>query len=100
MFTVKEFTDADLVWMKFILGNRSVRDRTHDYDIVTGPTANDDTSVVLKAYFDGLYGDIDSGTAIETALRLIEADKLPPQIYFSDNESVKLLNQRGQVQKI
>jgi len=99
-FTVKDFTDADLTWMKFVLANRRVKGRTHDYNIVIGPTADDDTSLVLKAYFTGLYGDIDSLIAIETALRLIEADKLPPQIYFSDNESVKLLKQKGQVQKL
>ena len=99
-FNVKEFTEADLVWMKFVLGNRNVKGRIHDYNIVTGPTADDDTSVVLKAYFGGLYGHIDSQRAIETALDLIEADKLPPQIYFADNESVRILEQKGQVEKL
>jgi len=98
-FSVMEFKEADLTWMRFVLSNRKVRERTHNYDIVTGPTANDDTSVVLKAYFGGLYGDIDSSEAITTALRLIEADKLPPQIYFAANESTKTLKQKGRAQK-
>ena len=96
-FNIKEFKDADLTWMEFVLANRKVRDRSHNYDVVSGPTADDDTSIVLKAYFGGLYGDIGSTSAIETALRLIEADKLPPQIYFSNNSATKFLTQKGQV---
>ena len=96
-FSVKEFKDADLAWMEFVLANRKVRERSHDYDVVLGPTANDDTSIVLKAYFSGLYGDIGSTGAIETALRLIEADKLPSQIYFANNSATKFLTQKGQV---
>lgn len=99
-FRVKEFKEADLIWMRFILSNRKVRERAHSYDIVKGPTANDDTSVVLKAYFGGLYGDIDDNEAITTALRMIEADKLPPQIYFANNRSTKFLKMKGQAKNI
>ena len=95
-FNVKEFPDADLEWVKFVLANRKVRERAHNYDVVIGPTADDDTSIVLKAYFGGFYGDIGSSKAIETALTLIEADKLPPQIYFASNHAVKSLMQKGQ----
>ena len=96
-FSVKEFKDADLIWMEFVLANRKARECSHEYDVVLGPTANDDTSIVLKAYFGGLYGDIGSIEAIETALRLIEADKLPSQIYFANNSATKFLTQKGQV---
>ena len=99
-FNVLEFKEADLIWMQFVLSNRKVRERAHDYDIVIGGTADDDTSVVLKAYFGGLYGDVGSDEAIATALRLIEADKLPPQIYFANNASTKFLYQKGGAVKI
>ena len=97
-FDVKEFKDADATWMEFVLANRKVRERSHNHDVVLGPTADDDTSIVLKAYFGGLYGDIGSKKAIETALNLIEADKLPPQIYFANNYAAKFLIRKGQVQ--
>jgi hypothetical protein len=96
-FNLKEFKDADLIWMEFILANRKVRERSHNYDVVLGPTANDNTSIVLKAYFGGLYGDVGSTKAIETALEMIEADKLPPQIYFANNSATKFLTRKGQV---
>jgi hypothetical protein len=99
-FTVKEFAVADLDWMRFILANRRVRGRSHSYDIVIGPTANDDTSLVLKSYFSGLYGDVESERAVQLALDLIEAENLPEQIYFGSNDATACLKQKGTVQKI
>jgi len=99
-FKVKEFADANFEWVQFVLGNRKVRERTHDFDIVVGPTANDDTMVVLNAYLDGLYGEIGSVDALNILLKNIEAENLPGQIYFSNNESTRFLTQIGQVEKL
>ena len=95
-FNVKDFVDADLEWVQFVLGNRKVRDRAHDYDIVMGPTADDDTMVVINAYLDGLYGGIGDEDALKTLLKNIEAENLPGQIYFSNNESTAILTLKGQ----
>jgi len=48
----------------------------------------------------GFYGDVGSDTAISTAVKMIEAEKLPPQIYFARNEATTILKQKGQVSKI
>jgi hypothetical protein len=99
-FNVKVFEIADLEWMQFVLANRKVRNHTHKYDVIIGPTANDDTMVVINAYLNGVYGEIGSMEALNTLLRLTEAENLPGQIYFSNNEAVKLLNPKGQVVKL
>jgi len=99
-FKVKEFTEADMEWMQFILDNRRTRERAHEYDIVIGPTADDDTSTVLKAYFGGFYGDVGSDDAVLIALKMIEAEKLPPQVYFAQNETTEILKQKGSVIRI
>ena len=99
-FKMLEFEDANLDWMRFVLANRRVRSRSHDYDIVIGPTANDDTSIVLKSYFGGLYGDVDSEKALKLALDMIEAEKLPAQIYFGSNNAACCLTQKGTVRKV
>ena len=65
---VKEFKEADFEWIQFVIANRKVRTRTHDYDVVIGPTANDDTMVVINAYLDGLYGDLGDKNALKTLL--------------------------------
>ena len=99
-FSKKEFLVADLEWMRFILANRRVRDKSHGYDIIIGPTANDDTSAVLKSYYAGLYGDVESIRAVEIALELVEAENLPAQIYFGSNDATVCLVQKGTVRKV
>ena len=99
-FNVKIFTDADVEWAQFVLANRKARNRTHNYDVVIGPTANDDTMVVINAYLDGLYGEVGSDDAFRLLLRNIEAEKLPEQIYFSSDEATGLLIPKGPVTKL
>ena len=45
---VKRFDTADREWLRFIITNRTNRTRQHDYDIVIGPTANDDTRASIR----------------------------------------------------
>ena len=99
-FNVKEFESADFEWVKFVLANRKSRERVHDFDVVIGPTANDDTMVVINAYLDALYGEINSDSALNTLLVNIEAEKLPGQIYFSSDKAAALLAKKGQVVKL
>ena len=99
-FAIKEFLTADLEWMRFVLANRSVKGKSHNYDIVIGATANDDTSLVLKSYFSGLYGDIESERALMLALEMIEAENLPSQIYFGTNKATACLTQKGAVRRL
>ena len=99
-FSIKEFTEADLDWMRFVLNNRRISGKSHNYDIIIGPTANDDTSLVLKSYFSGLYGDIESDRALAIALEMIEAENLPYQIYFGTNIAIDCLAQRGKAKKV
>jgi len=80
--SVKEFRDADKDWVLFVLANRRNNDKTHTYDIIIGPTADDDTRLCLRAYFAGAYGEVASDKAINTLLDNIEPDNLPQQIYF------------------
>jgi len=89
--SVKEFKSADKEWVLFVLANRKSPDKTHSYDIVIGPTANDDTKLSLRAYFAGAYGELESDKAINTLLDNIEPDNLPPQIYFGSNKGIELL---------
>jgi hypothetical protein len=79
--------DADLEWVKFVLANRTCRTKSHDFDIVIGATADDDTKTTLKAYFAGLYGEPDSEGALEMLIKFLETDKLSRQIYFGTQQA-------------
>ena len=78
---VKVFDAADMEWLDFILMCRPSDGVPHDYDVVIGPTADDDTNRALKFYYDGTYGDPGSKEAKEMLLRVLETDKLGMQLY-------------------
>ena len=78
---VKVFDSADMEWLDFILMCRPSDGVPHDYDVVIGPTADDDTNRALKFYYDGTYGDPGSKAAKEMLLRVLETDKLGVQLY-------------------
>ena len=96
-FSIKEFQYADMEWLQFVVANRKTRNRTHGYDVVIGPTANDDTMAVINAYLDALYGEIGTDDALRTLLNYIEPEKLPRQIFFSNNEATGILVMKRQV---
>ena len=54
---VKEFKQADYEWVDFIVENRTNPNPKQVYDIVVGPTANDDTLITIAALLNRTYGD-------------------------------------------
>ncbi|MDR1328888.1 MAG: DUF3990 domain-containing protein [Oscillospiraceae bacterium] len=92
---VKEFTEPNEEWVRFVVKNRSSRKRRHDYDIVIGPTANDDTNVVVQAFMNRIYGDTNSDKAIQTFLDNILPERLPYQVFFGTQRAADLLRRVG-----
>ena len=84
---VKEFPVADREWFDFILMCRATKGVPHDYDVVIGPTADDNTNFVLKNYMAGAFGDWMSAAAKRAALDALEPDTLGFQFY-SGRQSV------------
>ena len=71
--------------------NRSNKERRHDYDLVIGPTANDNTMTAISLFFAGAYGDIKSDIAIDRLIEQIEPEKLPGQYFFGSMKAATLL---------
>jgi len=88
---IKRFTSADREWLKFIIANRMNRNRQHDYDIVTGPTANDDTRTSIRTVMNASNGAILSDTALDLLIEMLEPNNLPEQYYFGTNKAAALL---------
>lgn len=84
--SIKVFEAADEEWLDFILMCREHGGTPHDYDLVIGPTADDDTAFCLKAYWDGLYGKTGSAEAKKTLLRNLETDNLGIQYFIGKQE--------------
>lgn len=88
---VKVFYSADMEWLEFILKCREEGGKPHDYDVIIGPTADDDTLLCLRSYWDGLYGSTGSRDAKEILLRNLEPDNLGTQYYIGNQEAVQKL---------
>ena len=97
-FNLMNFQEASPDWLKFVLANRKSKQCAHNYDIVMGPTANDDTMAVINAYLDGLYGEVGSDEALQILLKFIKPDVLPRQVFFATPESVSTLTRKGDVE--
>ena len=92
---VKRFASADREWLKFIIQNRMSRTRRHNYDIVIGPTANDDTRASIRAVMNAANGAILSDAALDLLIQMLEPNNLPEQYYFGTNKSASLLKFKG-----
>lgn len=83
---VKVFTNPDIEWLDFILTCREQGGMPHTYDLVIGPTADDDTMLCLRAYWDGLYGEVGSSRAKQTLLENLEPENLGVQYYIGKQD--------------
>ena len=94
---VKAFPSADEEWLNFILMCRPSNGVPHDFDVVIGPTADDDTNMALKYYYDGTYGDPGSVDAKRMLLRVLDVDKLGLQLFVGSQSVVDRLVKRLEV---
>jgi len=98
---VKEFTAADREWMRFIVLNRESKSKVqeHDYDIVIGPTANDNTRAAIQTIMPLTKGQAMTDKAIDALIVLIEPDNLPWQFFFGTQRAAGLLrlNERRKI---
>lgn len=85
---IRFFEQADEDWLDFVLMCREKGGTTHDYDMVIGPTADDDTMLCLKTYWDGLYGTVGSSEAKRILLNNLETENLGIQYFIGKQEVV------------
>jgi hypothetical protein len=90
---VKEFAAADREWMRFVVLNRESKSKTqeHEYDIVIGPTANDNTRAAIQTVIPLTNGQIMTDRAIDALIALIEPANLPQQFFFGTGCAADLL---------
>lgn len=98
---VHEFVQADKEWLWFISQNRrkSLAKNLIPYidplifkaDIIIGKIANDTTNPVITTYLNGLYGDINSDSAVSIAIGQLLPDHLRDQYCFLTQNAVSCL---------
>ena len=97
MLSVQEFAAADREWMRFVVLNRESKSKVqeHEYDIVIGPTANDNTRAAIQTVMPLTKGQVVADKAIDALLALIEPDALPWQFFFGTQRAADLLRLSG-----
>jgi hypothetical protein len=90
---VKEFATADREWMQFVVLNRESKSKVqeHEYDIVIGPTANDNTRAAIQTVMPLTKGQAMTDKAIDALIALIDPDNLPWQFFFGTQRAADLL---------
>lgn len=83
---VKQFDFANAEWLDFILLCREQGEIPHNFDVVIGPTADDDTLLCLNSYWRGFYGEVGSDEAKEKLLGYLEPENLGIQYFIGKQE--------------
>lgn len=84
----KQFPEkASVEWLLFVDANRDRKniEPIHDYDIVTGPIANDGVVLQLTNYREGIYSP-------EQVAKLLQDKYLDQQYYFGSAEAISFLH--------
>jgi hypothetical protein len=69
------FRSANEAWVDFVHANRTIQDYNHDYDIVTGPVANDNVYLSFNLYESGIITK-------RELIRRLKTYKLVDQLLF------------------
>ena len=95
---IRVFTEAKIDWAMFVMNNRNPQsapvkgyeDNNLDckYDIVIGPVANDDLSMIFRLFERGIM-------SLETLLHEMKYRELSNQYSFHTERAVTLLQYRG-----
>lgn len=78
------FDSPNVEWLNFVVKNRKGEYIAENWDIISGPVADDQTAQVIDLYLDGLYDE-------EEAIRRFLTQKLKDQYTFKTLEAINLL---------
>lgn len=95
------FRTADIEWLHYVACQRKsdlfpkLRRKYRDVDIIGGKVADDDTSAVLNAYVNGVYGEPGTVQADRMTLQLLVPDRLDDQFCFRTLDAIAALRFEG-----
>lgn len=88
---IKVFREADREWVLFILKNRDSDRAAHNYDIVIGPTADENTVTIINSYREELIATNYASEVLDSLIKELEPENLPKQYFFGTNAAIQRL---------
>ena len=81
---ILKFDSPNVDWLRFMVQNRKGHPVSQEWDIITGPVANDQTAPVIDLFLDGMYDE-------QEAIRRLLPQKLRDQYTFKTPKAIGLL---------
>ena len=88
---IKVFQEANREWVRFILMNRDEDSTIHDYDIVIGPTADENTVTVINSYKEELIATNYADEVLDALIKELQPENLPKQYFFGTSAAIQKL---------
>ncbi len=88
---IKVFKEADREWVRFILKNRDSDRSIHNYDIVIGPTADENTVTIINSYREDLIRTGYADEVLDELIKDLEPENLPKQYFFGTYAAIQKL---------
>ncbi len=85
---IKRFDSLNKEWLEFIKENRSRGGLQHDYDVVIGPVADDNTMETVQLYIAGIFN-------AEEAVNRLRYSKVNNQVSFHTKKALEYLRVVG-----
>lgn len=81
---IKVFSEMNAEWLEFVKKCRTTGGTPHDYDVIKGPVANDNTMRTIALYTSGIY-------STEQAIEQLRYFKVNDQVSFHTEKALKCL---------
>ncbi|MCQ2241233.1 DUF3990 domain-containing protein [Treponema sp.] len=81
---VKVFPEMNAEWLEFVKKCRTEGGTPHNYDIIRGPVANDNTMRTIALYISGIY-------TTEQAIEQLRFFKVNDQVSFHTEKALKCI---------
>jgi hypothetical protein len=89
---VKHFETVTQEWLDFVCNYRLYNFQSEEYDLITGPIANDTTMPALRAYIEAIKNNPDEKDFFaEFTLRQLRTDRLKDQYVFKSEKALQHL---------
>lgn len=82
---IKRFDSLNQEWLEFIKQNRSIGGLQHDYDVVIGPVADDNTMETVQLYIAGIL-------SVDESVERLRYNKVNNQVSFHTEKALDSLN--------
>lgn len=83
--SVKHFDSLDKEWLEFIKDNRSKGGLQHDFDVIIGPVADDDTMETVQLFIGGIL-------TVDEAVERLRYNHVNNQVSFHTEKALNFLN--------